>query len=195
MKNLITLTVLLLFMFLCTSCVHLLPSNYEEDKALWTDYGAASSAFSSIVHGTTRLSEIQTTGFDIFNGANIKTLNFLDVQEMFLSHPSLELEDLPKGVRDCLEAQDHCDAYLLSVERLKSERYGSFWADLFGFRKKTHHTGWKYEVLLVVIDDIVVYALESGIPNIDRREVEKNPLGPLDGFGEEALEKAGKSIF
>lgn len=182
-------------MFVLTGCVHLLPSSSDTTETQWSSYAEAHQAFSSIVNGQTRLSEIQSAGFDVWEGTNIKTLSYLDVQNMFLSHPSLILADLPEGIAQCLEAQEECGAYLLSISRLDKERYGSFWADMFGFRKRVHETGWTYEVLLVVVDDIVVYALESGIPNIDKRQVEKNPLGPLEGIGGDALEKVGNGIF
>jgi hypothetical protein len=42
--------------------------------------------------------------------------------------------------------------------------------------------------LLVFVDDQLVYELVGGRPTIDEYEVVRNPLGPLQGWGNLAFE-------
>jgi hypothetical protein len=78
-----------------------------------------------------------------------------------------------------MEAAEKGRAYEMTVESTTHQRIGSFWADFFQFRKNIHVTGWKYSVLLIVVDDKVQYVLTKGNPNIDKIEKHKNPLGPF----------------
>ena len=56
--------------------------------------------------------------------------------------------------------------------------------DLFNFRRKSTESGWRFEALIVIIDDIVVYKLWGGNPMIDQDKETKNPLGPLQNSGD-----------
>ena len=50
--------------------------------------------------------------------------------------------------------------------------------DIIGVQRETRETGWSATMLLLLVDDIVVYKLWSGSPNQDERRQETNPLGP-----------------
>jgi hypothetical protein len=160
----------------------LLPSEEQETSRGFSSYEDAYSAFSMISVGTTRRTELPSIGFDP-KSPNVTVLRYTDVVSIFLSNPSLTKDDIPEGVADCLKAQGGCVAYLFKIGRKDKKRYGSFFADMMNFRKKVQTTGWEFEALIVAIDDIVVYSLHSGQPNIDTKEIERNPLGPLQGIG------------
>ncbi|MNG28527.1 hypothetical protein D3C84_1138030 [compost metagenome] len=61
---------------------------------------------------------------------------------------------------------------------------GSFWADVFNFRKNRELHGWTFRAVFVLVDDVLVHKVSNGEPNIRRQEVKRNPLGPLQGAGE-----------
>ena len=86
---------------------------------------------------------------------------------------------VPEGVKKLMAAAEKGSGYELVIESTRHERIGSFWADFFQFRKKTHTTGWKFSVLLIVVNDKIEYVLYKGNPNIDKLEKEKNPIGPF----------------
>jgi hypothetical protein len=56
--------------------------------------------------------------------------------------------------------------------------------DLLNFRRDTVTTGWKLSVLIVVIDNQVVYKQWSGQPQIHTTVHRTNPLGPLQSIDE-----------
>jgi hypothetical protein len=194
--TIIALDVFLLSAFLfLTGCAtpnqnKFLPSKHDESVSYFDSYDNALSFFEQISHGETTVDTLSDMGFDI-KKENVELLNYVQVQDMFMSNANITTDKLPEGVIECLKAQDGCTAYRLTIEKENEERYGSFFADLFQFRKKTNHTGWKFEALFVVVDDTITYSLHSGEPNINRNEVIKNPLGPLNksGVGGELIDR------
>ena len=70
---------------------------------------------------------------------------------------------------------------------LKRNRYGNFWADLFNFKRKTDIVGWRFNAVLLITGDVVVYKLTGGQPTIHEHEESNNPLGPLQSAGEAIL--------
>jgi hypothetical protein len=48
---------------------------------------------------------------------------------------------------------------------------------------QTYSLGWQFDALIIMQDDLVVYKLWSGKPNILLQEEERSSLGPLQGVG------------
>ena len=69
----------------------------------------------------------------------------------------------------------------------RSERVGSFFLDFLNFRRTTEITGWRFNAVVVLKDDVVVYKLWGGRPMIKELNESRNPLGPLQGGGEKLL--------
>lgn len=70
---------------------------------------------------------------------------------------------------------------------LTRNRYGSFWADMLNFTRKTDIVGWRFNAVVLITDDVVVYKLTGGQPAIHEHEESTNPLGPFQGAGERIL--------
>lgn len=51
--------------------------------------------------------------------------------------------------------------------------------DIFNFRRETDITGWTFNAMILMVDDLVVYTLHGGQPRIHEKEVSRNPLGPI----------------
>jgi hypothetical protein len=71
------------------------------------------------------------------------------------------------------------------VRRTSRKRIGNFWLDSFNFYRETDVTGWSFNALVLFVDDLVVYTLHGGQPRVHDKEVTKNPLGPLQGWGQQ----------
>ncbi len=109
-----------------------------------------------------------------------------------LAHPAHQAccrwAGVDPGIRDCLQAGKQCGGYAIAVEKLHRQRIGSFWLDSLNFRRETVTTGWRVDVLLVFVDDALVYKLVGGRPTIHEVDLRRNPLGPLQGWGDQSLQ-------
>jgi len=168
----------LIALFLTSGCAALLPSSQATTKSRWTNYWEARSTFDRIVPFQTTSTDLNALGFDP-SAPNVKLLTYLDVIQRFLPNQSIAKEDLDHAVRECIEAKDGCRALELELNEVKGKRLGSVLLDMFGFRRKTHETGWRFKALLLIRNDRVVYKLSSGEPAVDRMEKKVKPLGPL----------------
>lgn len=85
---------------------------------------------------------------------------------------------LPDGII----AGEKCGAFHLGGQTQRRE--GSFWLDFFSFQRTTAIGGWRFDGLVVVRGDVVVFRNFGGEARIDRTERQVNPLGPLQRAGD-----------
>lgn len=161
------------------SCT-VLPSTVTNSKSKWGTYAEAHSAYDAIVVEKTTHKDLKFLGFTADGNANVRILNYVDVGNLFGS--AFSAEDLPKGVKTCFAAQDHCVGYVVAVRKINNKRNGNIAADLFGFRKHTHTTGWEFQATLVLVNNEVVYKLWSGTPEVESFEKQSTPLGPMQNL-------------
>lgn len=176
-------TILLLLSGLTAGCGSLLPSERAEVLSPFNDYLDAEIRYSQAQPGVTTRSELFSLGFDPLTQGNGKMLSFIDLRVMFVQ-PNVPIAYLPDGLIECLEAKDRCVGYAFDFNKTDTQRVGSFWADVFNFRKKRELQGWAFRAVFVLVDDTLVHKVSNGEPNIRRYEVKRNPLGPLQGAGE-----------
>lgn len=164
---------------LLVGCKSLLPVQTVNTQSNWSTYQDVDNIVAQIKAGQS-LDELRDIGLDVDKTPNVESLTYLDIAQRFgligLRDKSLIV---PAGVKKLMTAAEKGKAYEMVVESTTHNRIGSFWADFFQFRKKIHVTGWKYTLLLIVVDDKVQYVLHKGNPNIDKIEKHKNPLGPF----------------
>lgn len=175
LKNLVLSSIIV-----CTvGCSSLLPTKTVTTQSTWNTYTEAESVIKHIRAGDT-LDHLRAHGLDVNSTPNMRSLTYLDIAKRFgLIGLRDESVEVPDGVKKLMAAAEKGKGYELKVEMTNHERFGSFWADFFQFRKKTRITGWELDVLLIVVDNKVQYVLYKGNPNVDRVEIEKNPLGPF----------------
>ncbi|HBO2995844.1 TPA: hypothetical protein L4605_000099 [Pseudomonas aeruginosa] len=166
-----------------SSCGSLLPSERAEVQSLFVDYLDAELRYSQAQPGSTTRSQLFGLGFDPLTQGNGRMLSFIDVRLMFIQ-PNIPIDYLPGGLVQCLEAKDRCIGYAFDFSKTDTQRVGSFWADVFNFRKKRELQGWSFKAVFVFVNDVLVHKVSNGEPNIHRLEDKKNPLGPLQGAGE-----------
>lgn len=175
----ITVVVGMIIAFIATGCSNLLPTVEQNTVSPWKSYEEAKQSFDKIVLGKTTSGELKELGFDPFANPNIKLLNYLEITRIFIPKESIRMADLHSDIRICLKAKTACQGYEISPKHLNSQRYGNVVLDVLNFRRKTRTTGWKFQGLIILNGELVVYKLESGEPRILELEDRENPLGPL----------------
>ena len=174
-----------LLAFVITGCSGMLPKRYTVTHKQWTDYDQVLYIGKSIRAGQS-LDELKAIGVDVDNTQNVDHLTHLDVARKFgLLGFKDEALKTPAGVQRMLDAAERGRGYEIKAEHTSEIREGGFWKDFLNFKRVTRQTGWKFNILIITVDDKVEYVLHKGNPNINKVTIEKNPLGPfqkLNGY-------------
>jgi len=165
-------------------CSSLLPRSEALVDSPWRSFEEAQRAFDQIVPHTTTTADLRRLKLDPVSNPNITILNYSDVIRRFIPSPSIDASSLDSGVQDCVRAAARCQGYEVDHRVLKRSRYGNFWADILNFRRKTDVVGWRFNAVVLMVDDVVVYKVTGGQPVIHEHEDSRNPLGPFQGSGE-----------
>jgi hypothetical protein len=185
-KNPIWIAVFLLFLLFlafCSGCKTLLPSGQETSNGTWKNYAQVENTFKEIGPNKTTTADLSRLGIHFSRTPNLRVLTYLDVMEIFkLDSTIFNNIKLPPGMKEALDKHEKCKGYELKINQINNKRIGSFWKDMLAFEQVTQSTGWSFEALIVMVDDIVVYVLYSGSPKINKRESNRQPLGPLQGI-------------
>jgi hypothetical protein len=172
---------------LAGGCASLLPSARTEVVSEWRSFDDAVSALATVEPYTSTRQSVHAQGLDPRRNPAITVMHLADILQRFAAAALIEPEDVDRGIRACLQAGKRCSGYAIAVEKLQRVRVGNFWLDSLSFRRETVTTGWRVDVLLVFVDDALVYKLVGGRPTIHEVDLRRNPLGPLQGWGDEAI--------
>jgi hypothetical protein len=172
-----------LFASLLAGCSSLLPQSKEVSTSPWQSYQDAQETFDKIIPGRTTIAELRLMSLDPSSNANIAILNYADVMRKFMLNPSFSMNELDSGVRDCVNAKTGCRGFEIIQSTVQKQRMGNVVIDLLGFYRETHTAGWRFNGLILLRDDIVVYKLTGGQPLIQHTEENQNPLGPVQAIG------------
>jgi hypothetical protein len=170
----------------------LLPHESKVSSTNFQTYQQVEVAYTEVVPGQTRLSDLPKMGFDTATTPNVEILSYLGVIERFMPRNSMSFDHLPLPVQSCIDAQDHCSAYVFRPEHVESHRIGNIFLDVLGFERETVDTGWSAEVVLLMQDGHVAYKLMSGRPRIEDTHDKIQPLGPLQDIGDTAYHTASR---
>jgi hypothetical protein len=165
--------------FLTTGCVSLLPNEDSTTKSRWKSYAEVTAAFNRITLKSTDTNYLKVLGFYPTASPNVKLLTYMDVIQIFMPNPGIRRKDLPEPVRECIDAREQSCAYQIELQNTNSHRHGNVFLDMFGFKRKTHVEGWRFNGLILITDGVVVYKISSGEPQISRDQNTTHPLGPL----------------
>ncbi|HEX5773269.1 MAG TPA: hypothetical protein VFY07_03020 [Geomobilimonas sp.] len=178
--NVLILAAFLVAIGLVSGCASLLPSGREETRSPWKSFDEAKAAYDRVVPNSTNVIQLRDIGFNIYSTPNVRILNYVDIAQ---ATQTIERGELDEGFRKCLQAKNGCRGYMLEPKNIRSKRYGNLLLDILNFRRKSKESGWRFRVLFVVVDDIVVEKLWSGEPVIESVRDMRNPLGPLQEAG------------
>ncbi len=170
-------------------CSTWLPSARTEPVSDWQSYDEAARSLATLTPYASTRQSVHAKGLDPGRNPAITVLHFADVLQRFAAATLIKPEDVDRGIRDCLNAGKQCNGYAIAVEKLHRQRVGSFWLDSLNFRRETVTQGWRVDALLVFVDDALVYQLVGGRPVIHELDLRRNPLGPLQGWGDQSLQR------
>ena len=165
-------------------CAALLPDAHVATQESWGSYDDAKTAIEAIVPYRTTRAELVAARIDPQVNASIAILTFPDIVQRFAVGGAVEPKALEQGIRDCLAAGRACSGYTVNIRVNRRDRIGNFWLDTFNFRRETDVTGWTFNATILLIEDSAVYRSYGGQPKVHEVELNRNPLGPLQGFGE-----------
>lgn len=164
-------------------CSSLLPKSTEATASPWHTFQDAQNTFDKIIPGTTTIADLRNMKLDPATNPNIAILNYADVMRRFMLSPSLSVNDLDDGVRLCVTAKINCRGFEINQTSVHKSRNGNVVLDVLGFYRETHTAGWRFNGLILLKDEIVVYKLTGGQPAIQQTEENQNPLGPVQAIG------------
>ena len=166
-------------------CGTLLPSSRTETLSDWNSHADAVASLAALAPYTATRHTVHAQGLEPASNPAVTMLHFADLLQRFAAATLVEPHDIDRGIRDCLRVGQRCTGYAIAVEKRQHQRVGSFWLDSLNFRRETLTTGWRVDALLVFVDDSLVYRLVGGKPALRERDLRRNPLGPLQGWGEQ----------
>lgn len=180
--NFIRGTCLLSVALLLVGCSSMLPRARSESSP-FTNFEEARQAIEGLVPMHSDVASMTRLGISPGQHPNTRILTHADVVRLFLPSSLLKREDLDPGVLACLEAREACRGWEVTAARITRERTGNFWADFSNFSRRSETTGWRFNALILLINDVVVYRAWGGQPRVNEIEVQTNPLGPLQDIG------------
>ena len=167
---------------LVSGCTSLLPRARSVSSPFKT-FDEASKAIDALTPMQSKIDAVTALGIDPVKQPNTVILTHADIVRRFLPSGLLKREDLDPGVLRCLQAREACRGWELTAARISRTRTGNFFADFANFSRKTETNGWRFNALILLVDDVVVYRAWGGQPNVNEVEVNTNPLGPLQEMG------------
>jgi hypothetical protein len=171
-----------MLMLLLGGCSSLLPHARTESSPFKT-FEAARQAIDALEPMKSDVKALTKLGIDPVTQANTVILTQADIVRRFVPSALLKREDLDPGVLACLEARDACRGWEITAVRLARARTGNFLTDFTNFHRRTETTGWRFNALILLVNDVVVYRAWGGQPRVNEIEVNTNPLGPLQELG------------
>ena len=179
----------LLLGLVLAGCSSLLPRSDAVVVGPWQNFEAAQQTFDKILPYQTRAEDLKALGLDL-GGPNVTLLTYSDIVRRFIPSPATSPDELDAGVRDCIKGKTACRGFEIDQRSIKRTRYGNFWIDTLNFKRQVDVTGWRFNGMLLIKDQVVVYKLVGGQPLIRELEQSRNPLGPLQEYAGSALRSA-----
>lgn len=183
MRSRIALSWLLAAALGVAGCAELLPKSDVHTDVQWRTFDDARALIDAVQPYRTTKVDLAAAGVTELNPA-VTLLSHAEISLRFPIGGVLNEADVDPGIRDCLKAGKGCSGYLLNIRRISNDRVGDFWLDSFRFRRETQSSGWTFTALILFVDERAVYAVYGGQPNVHETQVERNPLGPLQGWGD-----------
>jgi hypothetical protein len=167
---------------LLDGCSSMLPQVHNESTP-FASFDEARKAIDSLVPMKSDVTSLKSMGLDPATQPNTTILTQTEVVRRFVPSALLKREDLDPGVLACLEARDECRGWEITAAKIEKKRTGNFLADFTNFSRRSETTGWRFNALVLLVNDKVVYRAWGGQPSVNEVEVNTNPLGPLQEMG------------
>ena len=173
---------LLVLVAMASGCASMLPVSHS-DASAFQSYEEARSAVAALVPMQSTKATLEKNGLDFAKQPNAKILTHSDIVRLLVPSGILKREDLEPGIVACLEARDACNGLDITASKIQKKRTGGFFADFINYRQRTETTGWRFNALILYVNDTVVYRSWGGQPRVDELDVTTRPLGPFQDLG------------
>lgn len=180
---------MLAYTLMATGCGSLLPSAHTESPTFQT-FDDARQAVEALVPSRSGLAELTERGLTPDKQPNTVILTQADILRKVFNGGVLGKDDLDPGIVTCINARTACRGWELNVARITKARTGNFFADFVNFKRRTETTGWRFNALVLLVNDVVVYRGWGGQPVVNEVEVNSNPLGPFQDMGPSTITNA-----
>lgn len=180
----------ILLLLVLAGCNSLLPHGDVNVEGPWQSFEEAQQTFDKITPYRTTVADLKVMNLDPYSQPNISILNYSDVLRRFAPNAPASADNLDAGVWECINAKTACQGFEVTQKSIKRNRSGSFLGDFLNFSRQVDVTGWSFNGVVLIKDNVVIYKLVSGQPQIREQEKSKNPLGPLQGAGESAVKSS-----
>ena len=167
---------------LLEGCSSMLPKSLSESPT-FQNFDDARKAIESLQPKKSNLATLSDIGISPAKQPNTLILTHSDIVRKVVNGSVLTKEDLDPGIVTCLDARDACRGWEVNVARIAKARTGNFWADFLNFKRRTETTGWRFNALILMVNDVVVYRAWGGQPVVNEVDVNTNPLGPFQDMG------------
>jgi hypothetical protein len=168
-----------------SGCGSMLPRSHAENPSPFQSYEQAQQALERVRPYSTNTAELEALGLDPADSANVEQVPYPQWVSV-LMHQSVPRDAQDPGIRDCIAAEQGCRAFIFRYGVLNARREGAFLSDFLNFRRETRTLGWRFEAVLLVRGDTVLFRNHAGQAHIEQLERRRNPLGPLQSIGEAA---------
>jgi hypothetical protein len=155
----------------------------RSESSPFQNFDEARNAIDGLIPMKSNITTLTQLGIDPVKQPNTVILTHADIVRRFVPSALLKREDLDPGVLACLDAREACVGWEITGARILKERTGNFLADFANFSRRSETTGWRFNALILLVSDVVVYRAWGGQPSINEIEVNTNPLGPLQDMG------------
>jgi len=165
-----------------TACASWLP-RASSDPVYFESFEQARRAVESITPGETRIADLEALHLDTRKQPNTLILSYADILRRVFGGGVVSMKDLAPGIVKCIEAHDACRGLEFHISSIHKDRIGSFFLDFINFKRQTVTSGWRFNALVLSVDDVVVYRSWGGQPELNEVQQQRNPLGPLQEIG------------
>lgn len=190
MKRIIEFCIALLMLGGCASMnAKLLPSKVATTTHLCKSYAEAKTIYDSLEPYKTTLADLEKTCFNP-NQPNTNILSPRLIQQMFLSSPAVKFENLPEGIQECLKEFVSCKGFDSPLKDVLDKAVGNVVTRAFRFKRDNLATGPDISFQFFFLGTMMVHKDYFGTPNVNRISKERNPLGPIQEFGDFIIKMA-----
>ncbi len=158
-------------------CAFLNPTE-DSLETRFKSFEAAQTAFEAIEHGKTGTDELVELGIDPGN-LGTQILPYTGIVGYFLVHQGVRADLMDPAVVECFRVRQECQIWYVNASRDKGRRTTAWLLDTLRFHRRKVRSGYWFEGIVFVQNDVATYSLYRGRPNYRAVEELIRPLGPL----------------
>ncbi len=158
-------------------CAFLNPTEDSVETG-FQSFAEAQEAFEAIEPGKTDAAGLIALGIDPATlGTQIAP--YTTIVRYFLVHRGIGPEFMDDAVLDCFRVRQECQVWYVDASRDKGRRTTAWLLDALRFHRRKVRSGYWFEGIVLVQNDVATYSLYRGRPNYRAIEENIRPLGPL----------------